>query len=89
MKKTLEIQNLKCGGCGATILKKLSTDKSIRQVSVDVENSTVSLDYNTSETINRVEKTLAKMGYPLVGKQNSLGRKAKSYVSCAFGRMAK
>jgi len=89
MEKTIEIQNLKCGGCEATIQKKLSAEKGIQRVSVDVESSTVSLDYDTQATLEKVENTLTKLGYPIVGEQNSFARKAKSYVSCAVGRMVK
>ncbi len=89
MKGTVEIQNLKCGGCEATILKKLTAQVGVQHVTVDVENGTVSLVYDDPETMNRVENALAKLGYPLVGEQNSLGTRAKSYVSCAVGRIGK
>ena len=30
---------------------------------------------------------LSKLGYPIVGENNPLTKKAKSFVSCAVGRM--
>jgi len=89
MQKTVEIQNLKCGGCEATIIKKLNAAKGVQAVLVDVENSTVSLNYDTLATLKKAQNILTKLGYPIVGEQNNLGRKARSYVSCAVGRIGK
>lgn len=89
MKTTVTIQNLKCGGCEATILKKLKAERGILEVTVDVENSTVSFDYDTQNTLEKVQNTLSRLGYPIVGEQNSFTKKAKSYVSCAVGRIGK
>ncbi|WP_339337799.1 MULTISPECIES: heavy-metal-associated domain-containing protein [unclassified Croceitalea] len=89
MQKTVEIQNLKCGGCEAIIIKKLNAEKGVQGIIVDVENSTVSLNYDTPATLKKAKNILTKLGYPIVGKQNNLGRKAKSYVSCAKGRIVK
>ncbi len=55
---------------------------------VDVE-STVSFDYDNQATLTKVQNTLTKLGYPMIGEQNSFGSKAKSYVSCAAGRIGK
>ncbi len=87
MKTTVEIQNLKCNGCASTINNKLSGLDNITNVSVDVENGSVSFEYDTDNTFNNAKKELYKLGYPLVGEDNKLPTKAKSYVSCAIGRM--
>ncbi len=87
MKTTVQIQNLKCNGCASTINKKLSGLKNINEVSIDVENDSVSFEYDTEDTFETVKKELHKLGYPLVGEDNKLQSKAKSYVSCAIGRM--
>ena len=87
MKTTVEIQNLKCNGCASTINNKLSTIENINTISVDVENSSVSFEYDTEDTLEIVKKELHKLGYPLVGEDNKLQTKAKSYVSCAIGKM--
>ena len=42
----------------------------------------------TSEKLEEVKAVLKKIGYPEDGEANSLGSKAKSYVSCAIGKMS-
>jgi len=87
MKTTVQIQNLKCNGCASTIKNKLSGLDNINEVSIDVENGSVSFEYDSEATLETVKKELHKIGYPLVGENNKLPTKAKSYVSCAIGRM--
>ena len=87
MKTTVQIQNLKCNGCASTINNKLSGLKDINEVSVDVENDSISFEYKTKENLETVKKELHNLGYPLVGEDNKLQTKAKSYVSCAIGRI--
>lgn len=89
MRKTLEIQNLKCGGCEATILKKLTKINGVRSVAVAIENSAVTVEYDTQNTLKNAQNALTELGYPIVGEQNRLGRKVKSYLSCAVGRIGK
>jgi len=89
MKITVEIQNLKCSGCEATIINKLSRLNNIKEVLVDHEYGSVTFNLNTPEDLEVVKKTLSKLGYPLVGEHNKFPTKAKSYVSCAIGRINK
>jgi len=39
----IKIENLKCGGCAATIKKGLLSIENVDEVVVDVENDTVSI----------------------------------------------
>jgi copper chaperone CopZ len=87
MKTTLEILNLKCGGCASSIKKGLLTIKGTSEVSVDLENAIVSIDVAEATTLNLVKEKLSGMGYPEAGDANTLLHKAKSFVSCASGRM--
>lgn len=87
MKTTVQIQNLKCNGCASTITKKLAGLDNIDEVSIDVENNSVSFEYDSEDTLEMVKKELHNLGYPLAGEDNKLPTKAKSYVSCAIGRM--
>jgi copper chaperone len=87
METTIKIQNLKCGGCANTITKKLQTFNDVSNLSVNVEESSVSLTYSKEETYMEVISSLKTMGYPEENETNSLGNKAKSYVSCAIGKM--
>jgi len=87
MNTSLEIQNLKCGGCANTIIKKLSILKGIQNVIVDNDLNLVSFDYENENTFLATQELLAKLGYPVIGKKNAITTKAKSFVSCAVGRM--
>ena len=89
MTTTLAIQNLKCGGCANTIIIKLSHIDGIDNVQVDNNSDTVSINYSDETKMNQAKDLLSKLGYPVVGEQNPLLRKAKSYVSCAVGRINK
>jgi copper chaperone len=87
MKTSLQVQNLKCGGCAATIREKIASISGISHVDVDVDNSLVHITFEKEEVITIVEKALAAIGYPLVGDKNSVLTKAKSFVSCATGKL--
>lgn len=87
MKKEIEILNLKCGGCANSIKKGLLTIDGTRDVSVDLENSVVTVDIADDSLLNLVKEKLSRMGYPEIGDANTILHKAKSFVSCASGRM--
>lgn len=89
MNTTIYIQNLKCGGCANTVTKNLTTINDITDVEVNVDESSVTFNYENEDALNRVKETLQKLGYPEDGEANSLTAKAKSYVSCAVGKMTK
>ncbi|MDG1042777.1 MAG: heavy metal-associated domain-containing protein, partial [Flavobacteriaceae bacterium] len=80
---TLEIQNLKCGGCAHTIISKLNNLEGIQNVSVDTNSNTVSFQNELASEVESATKLLSKLGYPVNGDVNSIGKKAKSFVSCA------
>lgn len=88
MKTTLQIQNLKCGGCAHTVTTKLSALENIENVNVDVEKDAVTFDFLSESDLENAKKKLLTLGYPAVGEANPLTAKAKSFVSCAVGRMA-
>lgn len=87
MNYTLNIQNLKCGGCAATITKSLSTIDGVSEVKVDNENENVSFQTDNETLVQKVKSTLQKLGYPSTDEENTILAKAKSYVSCAIGRI--
>ncbi|MFI1770971.1 heavy-metal-associated domain-containing protein [Thalassobellus citreus] len=89
MKTSFEIQNLKCNGCANTILNKLTTIDGVDKVSVETEISTVTFFYQNEANIQEAKDLLNKIGYPVVGEKNALTTKAKSFVSCAVGKMSK
>jgi len=85
--KTIEIQieNLKCGGCAATIKKGLLEIENIQDVAIDVEKSIVAISSESTD-LELVKTKLSKLGYPEVGDKNTVLHKAKSFVSCAVGK---
>jgi len=84
----LEILNLKCGGCANSIKKGLLLIDGVSNVSVDLETSKITVDTIDSSIINEVKNKLGTMGYPEIGDSNTIIHKAKSFVSCAAGRMS-
>ena len=86
MKTQIQIENLKCGGCANTIKKGLLTLDQVTDVSIDIESSEVTVE-TMKDNLIEVKEKLAKMGYPEVGDKNTIAHKAKSFVSCAVGRM--
>lgn len=86
MTAAIQIENLKCGGCATTIKKGLLSLNAVKEVTVDVENSIVSI-ISENDDFETIKEKLAKLGYPEVGDKNTVLHKAKSFVSCAVGRI--
>ena len=89
MKATIIVQNLKCGGCARTITNKLTELDNISEVQVFPNTSTVSFAYQNTDDALMVKDKLKDLGYPSIDSKNSIAAKAKSFVSCATGKMAK
>ncbi|MFD3408863.1 heavy metal-associated domain-containing protein [Aquirufa sp. HETE-83D] len=86
--KTQEIfvENIKCAGCMTSIKHALLKITGVKKVEIDKDEEKVSLtgdQYQLSEVID----SLNSMGYPQKG-ENSVFKQAKSYVSCAIGKMS-
>ena len=88
MKKIITIVNLKCGGCANSIKKGLQNIEGVNDVEVELETSKVTVGIESETVIEEVKKKLTSMGYPEVGDANTVIHKAKSFVSCATGRMS-
>jgi copper chaperone CopZ len=86
MTTEIQIENLKCSGCAATIKKGLLAINTVSEVTVDVENSMVSV-VSTPENRMMIKEKLSKLGYPETGTKNTILHKASSFVSCAVGRI--
>lgn len=80
----IEVVNIKCGGCSNHIKKELEK-LNVKNINIDLEKQIVSFDGD----LKIVEKKLIELGYPSVDSEEakSILKKAKSYVSCAIGRM--
>jgi len=83
----LKVENIKCGGCANTIVKKLSSIDGVSNLEVDIENQEVKFDAESELQVEGVVKSLADMGYPLEGEGTGF-QKAKSYVSCMIGKIS-
>ena len=82
-----EVENIKCGGCMNSIRRGLEQLPGVAAARPDNQTGTVAVDFDEqAATSAAIAQKLSDMGYPLAG-ENSLGKKAKSYISCAIGRM--
>ncbi|CAL2059585.1 heavy-metal-associated domain-containing protein [Tenacibaculum sp. 190524A05c] len=86
MIQEIYIENLKCGGCAKTITSELSEIKGVDNVDVNVTDSKVTFN-SPDSLVETIKEKLSKLGYPEVGDTNNIMHKAKSFVSCAVGRM--
>lgn len=86
MRTEIKIENLKCGGCAATIKKGILSITDVNAVDIDVEKSIVTIT-SEKDNLEEIKLKLSKLGYPEVGDKNSAIHIAKSYVSCAVGRI--
>ena len=85
----ISVENIKCGGCANTITTRLNDMDHIDSCEVDVENGIVSISGDESKR-EQVTQLLLKLGYPESGTAEGLKAaraKAKSFVSCAVGRI--
>ena len=90
MKKVLKVLNVKCGGCAGTLTKALLEDFGEVSVNLEVEPREITLDV-ADEDLEKLKLKLRSLGYPLttdeLSKFQSVSTTAKSYVSCAIGKM--
>jgi len=90
MKQTFQVVNVKCGGCANTLKEKLSKEFGEVEVDLEKEPREITLDID-KEQLPALAKALKKLGYPLVTEKmgfiDGTSAKAKSYVSCAIGKM--
>ncbi len=82
----IHVENIKCGGCKNTISKAILAIEGTYNVNIDLEKEIITLEANDALRPTIVAK-LHQLGYPEAGK-NSIIEKAKSYVSCAVGKMS-
>lgn len=90
MKQTFEVINVKCGGCANTLKTKLLEEFGEVEVNLDVEPRQITLDIEKS-ALPSLRKKLKSLGYPMSDEDLStieeFSTTAKSFVSCAVGKM--
>ena len=90
MNYEISVENIKCGGCAGTIVKKINEIEGVNSTEVDIENGIVKID-GADGLRETLAATLLKHGYPETGTAEGMAAakaKAKSFVSCAVGRMS-
>jgi len=89
MKKTLEVLNVKCGGCANTLVNSLKEEYGEVEVNLDVMPRQITLEIEDSK-LEQLKTKLRGLGYPLSSDELSGIEKAtttaKSFVSCAVGK---
>ncbi|WP_395633312.1 heavy-metal-associated domain-containing protein [Flavobacterium sp.] len=85
MEQQFEVENIKCGGCMNSIKTALLKIEGVTGVEINKEIDIVSVTGEVNREV--VVDKLNELGYPEKGN-NTLIRKAKSYVNCAIGRMS-
>jgi len=88
----IKVVNVKCRGCANTVKTEL---EKLWVENIEVcftendssENRTIKFDWD----FDQVKDKLTLLGYPEVGSEEakSFLKKAKSFVSCAVGKMSK
>lgn len=90
MKQTFEVLNVKCAGCASTLTKSLKEEFGEVEVNLDVNPRQITLDIE-DEQKEALKLKLRSLGYPLSSDELSGLQKAtttaKSFVSCAIGKM--
>ena len=90
MRHTFQVENVKCGGCAATLKKKLEPLFGGVEVNLDVHPREISLEIG-DDRMEELKAALRDIGYPLssehLGFVDTASAKMKSFVSCAVGRM--
>lgn len=86
----IAVENIKCGGCAGTIIKRLNALEAVNDCQVNVEDGVVSV---SGDEVGKpaVTQLLLKLGYPEIGTAEGIEAakaKAKSFVSCAVGKMS-
>lgn len=84
MKKSFEVMNVKCGGCANRVKEALKEE--FGEVEVDVEQKSLTLEIEETQE-EALKKKLKELGYPVVGDENGFFTKAKSFISCAIGKV--
>lgn len=85
MTHIIKVENIKCAGCMNSITKALMSLPGVSNVSITKETETVFVEGNVQR--NLLTAKLSELGYPEKGS-NTILHQAKSFVSCAVGKMS-
>jgi copper chaperone len=91
MKTSIVVDNLKCNGCANTIRKDIGHVPGVESVEVDVDSACVTITHDEEPVVAAVRAKLMHLGYPELDSVHGMAKvalNAKSYVSCAIGKMS-
>jgi copper chaperone len=86
----IHVENIKCGGCEKSIVKGLSAIEGLSNIVIDRDQQLVNVTADESLR-DAIALKLKSMGYPEYGSVSGLDAglaNAKSFVSCAIGRVS-
>ena len=90
MKQTFEVINVKCGGCASTLKTSLAEEFGEVDVNLEVEPRQITLEIEESK-LPALRTKLKSLGYPMsdedLSTMEGFSTTAKSFVSCAVGKM--
>lgn len=86
MEQLFTVENIKCGGCENTIKKTLKKIPFVENIVINIESGIIKITGSAERQL--ILDKLYELGYPETG-DNSFISKAKSYVSCAIGKVTK
>ncbi len=88
--RTFKVLNVKCGGCANTLKGKLKDEFGEVEVNLEVMPREITLNIS-NDKIEALRDALIKLGYPMADEKlnfmQNTTTKAKSFVSCAIGKM--
>jgi copper chaperone len=91
MRKSFRVQNVKCGGCANTIKEALMEEFGEVDVDLMQEPRVITLEIKDEEAEASFRKKIRSLGYPMEDEELGVftkgGLKAKSFISCAIGKM--
>ena len=85
--ESIQVDNIKCHGCAASIRRGVSQISGVAEVGVDVDTGTVEIKHDGQINREGLTQHLHSLGYPIQG-EGSILTTAKSFISCAIGRMS-
>ncbi len=89
-KQTFQVENVKCGGCANTLKKAFFEEFGEVEVNLEVMPREITLKIEENQ-IESLKIKLKALGYPLSSDELNTIEKitttAKSFVSCAIGKM--
>ena len=91
MQKTFKVLNVKCNGCANTLKSALKDEFGDVEVNLEVMPREITLNVSDDKILLLREK-LKSIGYPMADEKLNLfesgSAKAKSFVSCAIGKLS-